>query len=108
MNTVKILFLRVTFVAAVCFATAGSIHADTIMPNVGAAIQSVDYFNFDRVVSDGANHNRTHARLVWGRSFGDIADGADPAILSQWISATRPAVLMSASASPVSTRNPRH
>jgi hypothetical protein len=98
MNTVKILFLRVTFVAAVCFATAGSIHADTIMPNFGAAIQGVDYFNFDRVVSDGANHNRTHARLVWGRSFGDIADGADPAILSQWISATRPAVLMSASA----------
>jgi hypothetical protein len=98
MNNVKILLLHVAFILGVYFATAGSVHADAIMPNFGAAIQGVDYFSFDRVASDGANHNRTHARLVWGRSFGDIADGADPAILSQWISATRPAVLMSASA----------
>ncbi len=98
MNTVKILFLRVIFIVGVCFATAGSIHADTIMPNFGAAIQGGDYFSFDRVVSDGTNHNRKHARPVWGRAFGDIADGADPAILSQWISATRPALRMSASA----------
>jgi hypothetical protein len=98
MNTVKMLFLRATFIVAVCFAIAASMHADTIMPNFNAAIQGVDYFNFDRVVNDGANHNRTHARPIWGRSFGDIADGADPAILGQWISAARPAVLMSASA----------
>src|SRR5579864_89648 len=94
MNTIKILFLRLTLIVGICFATAGGVHADAIMPNFGAAIQGVDYFNFDRVVNDGANHNRTHARPVWGRGFGDIADGADPAILSQWISATRPAALM--------------
>lgn len=98
MNTVKVFFLRVTFVVAVCFAVTATLHADTIMPNFNAAIQGVDYFNFDRVVNNSANHNRAHARPVWGRSFGDLADGADPAILSQWISATRPAVLMSASA----------
>jgi hypothetical protein len=81
MNTLKIVFMRVALIAAMCLPIVGGLKADTMMPNFTAAIQGGDYFSLDRVANGGgANHIRTHSSAIWDRSFAMIPDGEDPAM----------------------------